>query len=497
MKVHVAGPYACGNFGNDCSIDIVRSHLLRVWDGAEISISDIDAAEFSPTEQDACVLAGSGLLCGRTYDSGTDSLRHFLRYPAAMQWFDKRSYLLGVGVQGQLQSGIVGPYLPTFDAMQLRTVRDSTSAAILREVGVTSPVLECADLAYLNPPVPIVGNTQTKFDSRPVLGVVASQPDRGVIYSGSDSFENRIRDVVASLSNRFDLRFFSFDRAADDWLPASWGATPDWVTYDTLSSASIRTFTQAISSVDILLTSRFHGLILAASMGIPFVALGATGEKNERECNALGYPFFARFEATTNEIIHSIDDVWSERCELRRMLETACAARVRLAQRSIDVLRTRELSPESLAPEVFTAVRDQSRGDKTLLLWAAPESFALESRPALEALAPFDCVVGPSAMIDHAGVSTLLVLPRPGIMNWAAFPENLQRRLDGAYDRVVVCHLGTAGSLMGTSLAEIASRASAHSGARGVWDYSLWTQTAQPARAESFKTTFAEVGVAI
>ncbi len=474
MKVHVTGPYARRNFYNDCSAGVLRSQLRRVWPGADITISGIDEGGFWPTEQDASVLAGSGLLYGNVYDSGTDNLRRFLRYPAVMQWFDKNSYLLAVGVQGRLEPEMVQKYLPTFDAMQLRTVGDSESAVMLREAGVTAPVLECADLAYLIPAATIRRRIRSSSERRPLLGVVASQPDRGVIYAGSDGFEDRIRNAVGSLANRFDIRFFSFDSAADDWLPASWSCTPDWVTYSSPDRTSIADFTNAITGVDVLLTSRFHGLVLAASAGIPFVALGAPGEKNERECKALGYPAFTTFDATTDEIVRSVDDVWGERSQLRSLLETARTSRVRLAERTIDVLR----APRSVVSEAFASVPCGTRDGQTLLVWAASGSFASENRTILQSLAPFDCVVSPNAMIDHAGIAERLILPQHGTMNWAAFPVDLQRRLNGKYDNVVICHAGTEG-LLAANLAEIASRSSAHSGAGRIWEYRLWTQTAQ------------------
>ena len=474
MKVHVAGPSARQNFGNDLTADVVRSQIRSFWPEAEISIAGVDDGEFSPTRQDASVLVGSGLFDDRTYDSESESLGHFLRYPAAMQWFDKKSYLLGVGVQGHLERGMVEPHLPTLDGMQLRTVRDSETAEILRESGVSSLVLECADLSYLAPRVR-ASNSRTKESGRkPILGVVVSQAEKGAAYSGSDGFEGRVSEAVASIENQFDIRFISFDQRSGNWLSTSHVRFSD-------SSVSARNagngLGQAIGDVDVLLTSHVHSIVLAASMGMPFVAIGANGEDSQRECRALDYPFFLTLDANANDIVRAIQNVSDERSELNFRLTAAAPGRVALARRTVEALRALELEPASAALEVFRAQRKSSGDQKLLLVWAAPGKFLAESEAVLSTIGIFDAVTPPNSDFEHPGMNEQFVLEQPGIMSWNAFREELRQRLRGAYDGVVVCHPGS-GTRLARNLANIATKAVDGSGRFGCLEYRLWTQAA-------------------
>jgi polysaccharide pyruvyl transferase WcaK-like protein len=156
------------------------------------------------------MLAGGGLLYHSVSEGGDESLRHYLRYPAIAQWLGKKSFLIGLGVQGSIQPHGFASYLSTMESMDLRTVRDSYSARLLRESGVRSSVLECADLLYARPMPKRSRRIADSPSNKPVLGVVASQPGVGYFYPEFDGFEDRVCSALRILEKDFRLHFFSF-----------------------------------------------------------------------------------------------------------------------------------------------------------------------------------------------------------------------------------------------------------------------------------------------
>ena len=460
MKVHVAGPYACGRFGHDSSVGLVRSQLKNVWPGAEISISDVGTGEFAPTDHDVTIMVGRNLFVGWTGDSETDNGGQILRYPLAMHWFDKRSYLLGVGIDAHIEPGLPASYLSTLNAMQLRTVRDVKSATILRNAGVTSPVFVCADLAYLTPTAPLRRRTDSHSTRRLVIGVAISGSDGDTLYSG---LEDRVGNALASLEHHFDIRFISFERPSGDRLT---GAT------DTIEKSGPR-----FCDLDLLVTSHVRCIVDAASMGIPFLALGADGGNCQRECRALDYPFFLNGDADVSDIAEAIWDLSNEHAELRTRLMAAASSQLALAQRTFQVLWAQENEPESAAPKALGSRRKSCGDRKLLLVWAAPRQFLYESEAALGTIGPFDAVTSVGNRFDHPSRIEGFVLEQPGIMDWRAFPEELRQRIRGAYDGVVVCHHGR-GEQPTRNLLNIAKEAVDGSGSFGLLEYRLWTQTA-------------------
>ncbi len=483
MKVHFAGTYGYGSFGDDCYVDTLRFQLNGVWNPLELIQDRVDEEPFSPTSQDAGILAGSGLLYSHLYESGADSLEYYLRFLAAMQLFGKNTFALALGVQGELTPSAIAPYVSTFDSMDLRTVRDSESAARLRAAGLTSPVLECADISYLTPRAPKAVESRSS-SAKPVLGVVASQSDHAVIYPGSDGFERRILDALELLDPTFDLRFLSFNRATDDWLPQAWNHPAEHYGYDDKDPDGIRNFTEAVRDVDVLLTSRLHGIILAASAGIPFVAVGASREKVDRECRALDHPFFKTFDVGATDLAQILQDVWNDRFEIRTQLGGAFGRRRQLAQRTFDLLTTIANEPEH---DRMPRELDTDSTGKKLLVWAASSSFLAEVETLLDRWAPFDVLASVNASIEHKGILGQFVVPQPGILNWAAFSDELKNQLQDTYDCVVVCH-SVSEARPHPRLVEIARQTLSYRDQKA-WELRLWTHQLSTIQTEPETTS--------
>lgn len=477
MKVYAVGAYGYGNFGDDYYVDVLRTRMPDLdW-----TLSG-DPEEYRPFHYDFTAMAGGGLLYDKIGPCGTSSLRHHFRYPAAAQWFDKKTGMLATGVQGALSEAAIAPYVPVMQKMDVCTVRDRSSAEFLRGVGVGS-VLECADLVYVCGGRPSAGH----IERRPVLGVVASQPGAGLAHGRYEGFERRIGDALRSLENDFDLHFFSFDERADPWLSKSWPRPCPYSRFERGGKDSLGRFVRDLQDVDILLTTRYHGAVLATLNRIPFVAIGAPGEKTHRECASIEYPGFASYEAVAEEIAEAVRSAWSERRELERLLKTASARKRSLANRNFQLLQTVQIAGESLASRSAEKTAREVNGGpgRALVVWKAdaalwPEAFGLFDR-----LKSFDGLLPAGSRLEHPKMNSKITLPPPGLMNWNALNADIQRWLQAGYDAVIVCHENHRRRAP-RNLVEIAAYAG-----RRAWDFSLWHHSLsafQDARLADFRS---------
>ncbi len=463
-----AGAYGYGNFGDDCYVDILRSRLA----GNELEIlHECDEAELRLHSYDASLLAGGGVLYESISSCGSHSLKHFLRYPAIAQWLGKKSFLLGVGAQGMILPQALTPFLNVLEGMNLRTVRDKFTASLLREAGVRAPVMECADLFYAKSVFPKQKGRRTP--GKPVLGVVASQPGAGLLHPRFERFEVSLRDALRSLEKDFRLHFFSFDERSDPWLAQSWSGDHWYTRYDPSQPDAINELIRAFETVDVFLTTRFHGAILSTLAATPFVAIGAPHEKVQRECEAIRYPQFLSYASTSEHIAACVRETWAERREFGELLRRAAPQRKKLAQRNFDLLALEHSHPERngmrMIPALVEAVR---KAPRTLVLWAAGSECWTEALTVLERFREFDCVLPPKSTLYHAAITNRMLLPEPGIFNWLALPDVLKYRLVGRYDNVVICHAGASRKV--DDLLEIAGEAGSC-----IWEFDVWTHSIQ------------------
>jgi polysaccharide pyruvyl transferase WcaK-like protein len=466
MNVLASGAYGYGNFGDDCYVDVLRSRMA----GRQIDfLSQIDETQLRLFSYDATMLAGGGLLYDLVAKCGTRSLKHYLRYPAIAQWLGKKSFMIGVGVQGRIHPQSLEPYLSVFEAMDLRTVRDDYSARKLREAGVHSSVLECADLVYAKTILPkrdIVGRQLGK----PVLGIVASQPGKGFVHDEFSGFEVRFQQALRILEKNFKLHFFSFDSRTDPWLAESWSGDHSYTRFDLKSTDAINEFIRSFQSVDAFVTTRYHGVVLSILTGTPFLGVGAPCEKVHRECQAIRYPQYVSYASTAEQFVEAVRETWSERENLRELLRHGASRRKQLAHRNFQLMASDHETPDRngarMISQLVASIRNSS-SFRTLVVWAAGKEHWHEASGLFAQLREFDCVLPPNSLQHHSGNGRRFLLPQPGIFNWMAFPEELKRKLALNYDNVIVCHEGAAGKtvdLLGIAV-ETGNR---------IWEFDLW-----------------------
>jgi polysaccharide pyruvyl transferase WcaK-like protein len=468
--VHVlaAGAYGYGNFGDDCYVDVLQSRLA----GYQLDIlSRVDEAELKLHSYDASMIAGGGVLYQSLSENGANSLKHYLRYPAIAQWLGKKSVMLGVGVQGPIQTQSLFPYMNVLEGMDLRTVRDNFSARLLRSAGVVSPVMECADLLYAKAIHPKQRGKRTP--GKPVLGVVASQPGENILHSRFDGFEERVQHALRILEKDFRLHFFSFDARSDNWLQQSWTGNHLYSNFDPCRPDAVNEFIRAFENVDAFVTTRLHGVILSVLTGTPFLAMGAPAEKVHRECDAIRHPYFLSYDSSAERIALSALEVWSERCELRELMRNEGAQRRRLAMRNFELLLSEQSNSSRNRTQMISRLVEaarQSNSARTLVIWAAGGECWSEAGSLFDQLRDFDCLFPPRSPLRHSAIGQRILLPEPGIFNWLAFPLELKKKLGMNYDNVIFCHAGA--DRKAADLREIASRSG-----RSIWEFDVWNHS--------------------
>ena len=333
--VYVVNTCGWGNFGADCYVGALRKHLEEVWPSSKVAINREDPVPFLPEEQAAVVLGGGGILYHHIHNGQTDNLKHFLRYAAVMQAFGKPTFALSLGVQGPLKSDDLKPYLEILNAMTLRTVRDARSAEVLRNAGVSGPIIESADLSYL---IEIPARPPREAGQRPILGVAASQPMKGIAHPEYPGFEGRVLDALKDLQHEFEIRFYSFDQRSDGVIAAAWTGAQSCSVYNASSVDAVSSFLASIGQSDLFLTTRLHGVTLCARMGLPFVSIGEPGEKVDRETRVLEHSLHIPYSATAASITETVRAAWANRAEIRKNLGSTVPRRERLARATLEAL---------------------------------------------------------------------------------------------------------------------------------------------------------------
>src|SRR5712671_2491625 len=329
MNVYARGANRDGVIA-EAHLPVLRSRMPAIFGPDCLRVHGGVNSRFEPEECAGVLIAG-----GRLGESPED-VEQALNYTRAMRWFSDSTIGISVGVAEEFSPEGWGQHLSAIDSLKLLAVRDVESAHILRRAGVHTPVLTCADLAYLVPVNPRLKRTTT---GRPVLGVVGEDMDE------------MIAKVISGLESDFEIRYVS---AAD------------------------------FADIDVCLTSKLQGVILSVLHRIPFAAIPAYGEPIDRECRALKYPFIADARSA-----------WSERDSLRAILENAKPLRLRLAHRNLELMQGMagvpqksdriESGKETL---VVWAAPDQ--------YWEEAESLFAEIHSDFDCLVPSDSRVSPS-----------------------------------------------------------------------------------------------------
>ncbi len=222
-------------------------------------------------------------------------------------------FALGVGVSPLLQG--LPKRLMGFILLLTRdfAVRDESSRTNCQALSGASRVRLTADLVFSLPlaMVPRISGP------RPVLGVTLAASDIGNDGRGNERFLIGLAGALRCLQNRgWQIRLLSFQEL--DWQGEK---LSDTTLFDTMyaygleQTVEIRRVSshppdiaRQYSDIDVIVGMRFHGHVLAAQSGIPFIGIGRDTKLVDL-CDYFSMPFIGLNDLVPDNLVIAVEQV--------------------------------------------------------------------------------------------------------------------------------------------------------------------------------------------
>ena len=303
MRILLTGYYGKANFGDDILLKVTHGFVRQWQPNAEISVlCDHYLDDYLPEllgenlrilkpgdreNFDLIIHGGGGTFFDFT-NHGVVSLTcnavikligfgnyaafdRFVRKICGKQRLSaKRRIGWGIGVGTYtLSSNKLRHNIPTLLDFDMLAVRDSVSLKNLEVFNISNRAILGSDLAFLsNYWVPfslLHKHHQTK--AKPSLGIIL----RDWPYGSSENYIESFVKILPGLQDIYDLSLFVFDKRVDQLLLDFFKnyTTHVWDPPKT----SYKEFCSLLAQQDVLVSSRAHGAICGAVLGIPSVLL--------------------------------------------------------------------------------------------------------------------------------------------------------------------------------------------------------------------------------
>jgi polysaccharide pyruvyl transferase WcaK-like protein len=291
-RVLVVGASGMGNIGDDLLAHVIAG-LCYEAGASQVVSSGPDVDPLHLHDFDAVIVGGGGLIyASRDGQREWQNLANYLRLGPTCRQQGLPVAMIGVGDQDHahgierdsLAERFARDCLPSFDPV---TVRDEDSASLLRNLGVAR-LTAGSDLLFL-------WAAQAARAPRPHRVGAARMALAGELFA-YPSFVRTLDELAASGSDGLQGREFDFLVMSEDdvqhaqplrSLFAKIGAS---VAVVDLRGHAIDSLVYQFASLHGLITTRFHGLVLAALAGLPVLALDQAQGKKSRLLKALGAP---------------------------------------------------------------------------------------------------------------------------------------------------------------------------------------------------------------
>lgn len=351
----LSGYYGFGNVGDEALLQIIVERLRARWPACTVDVLSGDPAGTMKTygvdatprmdlgrvraaveRADVVLSGGGGLLQNVT------SLRSLVYYTGVIRAAVRAGkptmiFAQSVGPLDFWGRAIVRAFCK---GVATATVRDERSRALLASLLPGVPVERSADPVFLLEP----GGEALDLAAEGLAGdggplVVVSVRK----WQGSEATSQALAGVVDHLAGRYDARVA--------FLPM--GGPPDAEVATTIIRRCASTpvllpdyplghAAQVIGRASMVIGMRLHALIIAARLGIPFLAL-PYDPKVTALLEDLRYPLPPLFVPgqplpPPDELARRVDDAWSRRDELAAHLLGVRAQIEQLAERNFDVL---------------------------------------------------------------------------------------------------------------------------------------------------------------
>jgi polysaccharide pyruvyl transferase CsaB len=355
LRFLLSGYYGFGNLGDEALLEVIVEQLRARWPDCTVDVLSGDPVQTARTygvvatprmdlgrvgeaigRADVVLSGGGGLLQNAT------SLRSLLYYAGVVRSAvraGKPTMIFGQSI-GPLDFWGRAVVRNFCKGLAAATVRDERSRALLRSLLPGVAVDRTADPVFLFEPggEPLDLAAEGLGDDAAPLVVVSVRK-----WQGSDATAEALAQACDRLAAQHGARVA--------FLPL--GGPPD----AELSTAVIRKCAsapvllpdyplgqaaQVIARASLVIGMRLHALIIAARLGVPFLAL-PYDPKVVALCEDLRYPIGPLFVPGQPlpggaEIARRVDDAWSRRAELAAHVQSVRPEIERLAERNFDVL---------------------------------------------------------------------------------------------------------------------------------------------------------------
>ena len=351
----LSGYYGFGNLGDEALLQIIVEQLRARWPACAVDVLSGDPAATaraygvdatprmdlarvrSAIEAADVVLSGGGGLL-----QNVTSLKSLLYYSGVIR------SAIRAGKPTMVFAQSIGPLdfwgramVRNFcKGLQVATVRDERSRSLLRSLLPGVPVERTADPVFLFEPggEPLdLAAEGLAGDDAPLVVVSVRK------WQGADATAQAMANVVDHLAGRYGARvaFLPLGGPPDAEIATTiirrCASTPVLLPDYPLGQAA-----QVIGRASLVIGMRLHALVIAARLGVPFLAL-PYDPKVTALLEDLRYPAGPLFVPGRplppgDEIARRLDDAWARRTELAAHLASVRTEIERLAERNFDVL---------------------------------------------------------------------------------------------------------------------------------------------------------------
>jgi polysaccharide pyruvyl transferase CsaB len=364
----LSGYYGFGNLGDEALLEVIVSRLRARWPGCVVDVLSGDPAQTASTfrveatprmdfgrvrdaieRADVVLSGGGGLLQNVT------SLRSLLYYSNVIRTAIRAGkptmvFAQSVGPLDFWGRAVVRNFCRGITAA---TVRDERSQKLLGGLVPGVRVERTADPVFLfesgDEPLDLAAEGLAGDDAPLVVISVRK-------WQAAEATTAAVAAVVDRLAGKYGARVAFLplggppDAEVSTAIIRRCGSTPVLLPDYPLGQAA-----QVIARASLVIGMRLHALVIAARLGVPFLAL-PYDPKVTSLCEDLAYPAGPLFAPgqplpSAEEIARRLDDGWARRAELRAHLQSVRPQIEQLAERNFDVL-----------DEVVTRVTPKSAG---------------------------------------------------------------------------------------------------------------------------------------
>jgi polysaccharide pyruvyl transferase CsaB len=351
----LSGYYGYGNLGDEALLQVIVEQLRARWPACAVDVLSADPAGTAKTfgveatprmdlgrvraavdRADIVLSGGGGLLQNVT------SLKSLIYYTGVIR------SAVRAGKPTMIFAQSIGP-LDFWGRHVVRafcrgvaaaTVRDERSRALLASLLPEVPIERSADPVFLFEPggEPLdLAAEGLAGDGGPLVVVAVRK------WQGAESTAKALAGVVDRLAGNYGARvaFLPMGGQSDAEVAATiirrCASTPVLLPDYPLAQAA-----QVIGRASLVIGMRLHALIIAARLGVPFLAL-PYDPKVSALLEDLSYPLGPLFVPgqplpSADELARRLDDAWSRRAALAAHLVSVRPQIVQLAERNFDVL---------------------------------------------------------------------------------------------------------------------------------------------------------------